>query len=229
MLPPACDRRTIGVTALNRRHVRLLHVSVTIDVWSDLVCPWCFIGRRRLQAAIRDEEAGTVDVRWRAFQLAPDLPPEGVDAEKYFNEKFGGPERVKAMHDRVAAVAADDGLELRFDLQKRSPNTRLAHRAVKLSADQDAAVETLFSAHFREGEDIADRETLLRLLPDLDPERLDSDEGTDEVEEDLAIAQQVGITGVPFFVANMRVAVSGAQPPEVLSHLIAQASEDPGN
>jgi predicted DsbA family dithiol-disulfide isomerase len=203
-------------------------MSVTVDVWSDLVCPWCFIGRRRLQAALAREDSDAIQVRWRAFQLAPDLPPEGVEAEQYFNEKFGGPERVKMMHDRVAAVAADDDLELRFDLQKRSPNTRLAHRAVKLSADPDAAVETLFSAHFLQGEDIADRETVLRLLPDLDPARLDAGEGNAEVEEDLATAQQIGITGVPFFVANMRVAVSGAQPPEVLNQLIAQANGSPG-
>lgn len=165
-----------------------------------------------------------MEVRWRAFQLAPELPPEGVDAAGYFAEKFGGPERIKSMHDRVAAVAAEDGLELRFDLQKRSPNTRLAHRAVKLSPDPDAAVETLFGAHFLEGEDIADRSTLIRLLPDLDPARLDAGEGEAEVDEDLALAGQIGITGVPFFVADMRVAVSGAQPAEVLGQLITQAT-----
>lgn len=203
----------------------MVGMSVQLDIWSDLVCPWCFIGRRRLQAALADEAPGSVEVRWRAFQLAPDLPPEGVDAEQYFAEKFGGPERIKAMHDRVAGVAAEDGLELRFDLQKRSPNTRLAHRATKIAPDPDAAIETLFSAHFLQGEDIAKRETILRLLPDLDPARLDSDEADDQVDEDLALAQQIGITGVPFFVANMRVAVSGAQPAEVLRQLIAEATK----
>lgn len=197
----------------------------TVDVWSDLVCPWCFIGRRRLQVALENEEPGSVEVRWRAFQLAPDLPPEGVEAESYFAEKFGGPERVREMHDRVAGVAAEDGLELRFDLQKRSPNTRLAHRAVKLSSDPDAAVETLFGAHFLRGEDIADRDTVLRLLPDLDPARLDAGEGDGEVTEDLELARRIGITGVPFFVANMRVAASGAQPAAALNQLIAQASQ----
>lgn len=199
-------------------------MSVTVDVFSDLVCPWCFIGRRRLQKALAAEEPGAVEIRWRAFQLAPELPPEGVDAESYFAEKFGGPERIKAMHDRVAAVAAEDGLELRFDLQKRSPNTRLAHRATKLAPDPDAAVESLFSAHFLQGEDIADRDTLLRLLPGLDPARLDAGEGSAEVDEDLALAGQIGISGVPFFVADMRVAVSGAQPAAVLNQLIAQAA-----
>lgn len=200
-------------------------MSVELDIWSDLVCPWCFIGRRRLQAALEKEETGTVQVRWRAFQLAPDLPPEGVEAEEYFAAKFGGPERIKELHDGVAAVAADDGLELRFDLQKRSPNTRLAHRAVKLAPDPDAAVETLFSAHFLEGEDIADRETVLRLLPEVDAARLDAGDADSEVDEDLALAQRIGITGVPFFAANMRIAASGAQPAEALNQLIAQATE----
>lgn len=200
-------------------------MSVQIDVWSDLVCPWCYIGRGRLQAALADEPPGKVEVRWRAFQLAPELPPEGVDSAGYYAEKFGGPERVKQMHDRVAAVAAEDGLELRFDLQKRAPNTRLAHRATKLAADTDAAVERLFRAHFCEGEDIADRETLLRLLPELDPARLDSGEAEELVDEDLELATRIGITGVPFFVANMRVAVSGAQPAEVLGQLIAEAAK----
>jgi predicted DsbA family dithiol-disulfide isomerase len=198
-------------------------MSVTVDVWSDLVCPWCFIGRHRLQKALANEEPGSVEVRWRAFQLAPDLPAEGVDAESYFAAKFG-PDRIKAMHEHVTDIAAEDGLELRFDLQKRAPNTRLAHRAVKLSPDQDAAVATLFSAHFQQGEDLADRDTLLRLLPDLDPARLDAGEGEAEVDEDLALASQIGINGVPFFVADMKVAVSGAQPAEVLNQLIAQAA-----
>ena len=207
----------------------LTAMSVTVDVWSDLVCPWCFIGRRRLQAALENEPPDTVEVRWRAFQLAPDLPPEGVDSKTYYEQKFGGPERVKQLHDQVAAVAVEEGLELRFDLQKRAPNTRLAHRAVKLSPDPDAAVETLFRAHFLEGEDIADRETLLRLLPDLDPARLDSDEAQTEVDEDLILAHRIGITGVPFFVADMRVAAAGAQPAPLLNRLIAQATDASGD
>lgn len=200
-------------------------MTVEIDVWSDLVCPWCFIGRGRLQRALAEEEPGSVTVRWRAFQLAPDLPPEGVEATSYYAAKFGGPERTKLLHDRVTGVAADDGLEIRYDLQERVPNTRLAHRATKLVPDPDAAVDRLFRAHFQEGENLADRETLFRLLPDLDAARLDAGEGEDQVEEDLELARRIGITGVPFFVANMRIAVSGAQPPEALSELITRAAE----
>ena len=198
-------------------------MSLTLDVWLDLVCPWCYIGKRRLEEALASEVPGSYTLRWRAFQLQPDLPPEGIEAEAYYNEKFGGPERVQEMFARVTEVAATDDIELRQDRQKRAPNTRLAHRAGKLAPDPTAAIETLFAAHFTQGEDLADRETLLRLLPELDPEQLDSDAAAAEVDEDLELARQLGISGVPFFVADMSLAVSGAQPAEVLTQMIAQA------
>ncbi|MCW3006506.1 MAG: oxidoreductase [Solirubrobacterales bacterium] len=200
-------------------------MTVTLDVWSDMVCPWCFIGKRRLAAALEQEEPGSVEVRWHAFQLQPDIPLEGADAEPYFNAKFGGPERVAEMHQRVTDIAAADGLEFHMERQKRAPNTLLAHRAVKLAADPAAAVEALFTAHFVDGEDIGDRDTILRLVPDLDPAALDRGDGAEAVAEDLRMAGEIGINGVPFFVGAMRVAVSGAQDPEVLRQLLAEARE----
>ncbi|UGS35013.1 DsbA family oxidoreductase [Capillimicrobium parvum] len=200
-------------------------MPVTLDVWSDLVCPWCYIGKRRLSAALAGEEPGSVLVRWHAFQLQPELPAEGVAATAYFAAKFGGEERVRAIQDRVTAVAQDVGLDLRFDRQERAPNTLLAHRAVKLVRDPEAAIETLFAAHFAEGEDIGDRETVLRLLPDVDPAALDRGEGARAVDDDLEVAQQIGVTGVPFFVAGGRVAVSGAHEPELLRKVIAAGRE----
>lgn len=200
-------------------------MTVTLDVWSDMVCPWCFIGKRRLAAALEQEEPGSVEVRWHAFQLQPDIPLEGADAEPYFNAKFGGPERVAEMHQRVTDIAAADGLEFHMERQKRAPNTLLAHRAVKLAADPAAAVEALFTAHFVDGEDIGDRDTVLRLVPDVDPAALDRGDGAEAVAEDLRIAGEIGINGVPFFVGAMRVAVSGAQDPEVLRQLLAEARE----
>jgi predicted DsbA family dithiol-disulfide isomerase len=200
-------------------------MTVTLDVWSDMVCPWCFIGKRRLAAALEQEEPGSVEVRWHAFQLQPDIPLEGADAAPYFNAKFGGPERVAEMHQRVTDIAAADGLEFHMERQKRAPNTLLAHRAVKLAADPAAAVEALFTAHFVDGEDIGDRDTILRLIPDLDPAALDRGDGAEAVAEDLRMAGEIGINGVPFFVGAMRVAVSGAQDPEVLRQLLAEARE----
>ena len=185
-------------------------MPVTLDVWSDLVCPWCYIGKRRLAAALAQEAPGSVHVRWHAFQLQPDLPTEGVDAKRYFAAKFGGAERVRAIHDRVSAVARDVGLELHFDRQEHAPNTRLAHRAVKLADDEEAAIETLFAAHFADGEDIGD------------PERGDGDGAVDD---DLDVAAQLGVTGVPFFVAAGRVAISGAHEPEMLRKVIEAGRE----
>lgn len=198
---------------------------ITVDVWSDLVCPWCYIGKRRLSRALEQEPPGSVEVRWHAFQLQPDIPLEGVDAEPYFDSKFGGPEQVAQMHQRVTDVAAADGLAFHLDRQKRAPNTLLAHRATKIAPDPTAAIEALFQAHFSDGEDIGDRDTLLRLLPDLDAHALDRGDAADLVAEDLRMAQEIGVQGVPFFVAGMRVAVSGAQDPEILRQLLAEARQ----
>lgn len=198
---------------------------ISVDVWSDLVCPWCYIGKRRLARALEAEPAGSVEVRWHAFQLQPDVPPEGVDAEPYFNSKFGGPERVAQMHQRVTDIAAGDGLDFHLERQKRAPNTLLGHRATKIHPDPAAAIETLFRAHFTDGEDIGDRDTIVRLLPELDAHALDRGDAADLVAEDLRMAQEIGIQGVPFFVAGMRVAVSGAQDPDILRQLLAEARQ----
>ena len=195
-------------------------MSVTLDVWSDLVCPWCFIGKRRLEAALAEEPPGFVEVRWHAFQLQPEIPPEGVDAEPYFRAKFGSAEQVAEMQRRVTTAAADDGLAFDFAAQRRAPNTLLAHRAVKLAADPGAAIEALFRAHFEQGEDIGDRDTVLRLVGGLDAEALDRGDGVDAVANDLEAAREIGIGGVPFFVAAGRVALSGAHEPELLRRLI---------
>jgi predicted DsbA family dithiol-disulfide isomerase len=196
---------------------------ITVDVWSDIVCPWCYIGKRRLARALEAEPPGSVEVRWHAFQLQPDIPVEGVEAETYFNGKFGGPERVAQMHGHVAEIAASDGLDFHFERQKRAPNTLLAHRATKIAPDPAAAIERLFRAHFTDGEDIGQRETIVRLLPDLDTDALDRGDAANLVAEDLRMAREIGIQGVPFFVAGMRVAVSGAQDPEILRQLLAEA------
>lgn len=195
-------------------------MPITLDVWSDLVCPWCFIGKRRLETALAHEPADAVEVRWHAFQLQPDIPVEGVDAEPYFRAKFGSAEQVGEMQRRVAAVAAGEGLAFDFAAQRRAPNTLLAHRAVKLAPDPDAAIEVLFRAHFEEGEDIGDRDTVLRLVDGIDAEALDAGAGADAVANDLAAAAEIGVNGVPFFVAGGRVALSGAHEPELLRRLL---------
>jgi predicted DsbA family dithiol-disulfide isomerase len=195
-------------------------MSITLDVWSDLVCPWCFIGKRRLETALAEEPPGAVEVRWHAFQLQPDIPVEGVDAEPYFRAKFGSAEQIGEMRRRVSAEAAREGLQFDFAAQRRAPNTLLAHRAVKLAPDPAEAIEALFRGHFEQGEDIGDRDTVLRLVEGVDPDALDAGAGADAVANDLDAAREIGVTGVPFFVAGGRVALSGAHEPALLGKLI---------
>ncbi len=201
-----------------------------IDVWSDIACPWCFIGKRRLEKAIAQEPAGTVEVVWHAYQLQPDIPAEGVDAKTYFAKKFGGEKRVKMMFDRVAGIACDDGLCFQMDDMK-APNTRLAHQVVAAAAHLGAAepvVEALFAAHFEQGKDVGKLDEILALLKernvaiDLDALRAaaTSADTVQQVNEDLDAAGQLGIDGVPFFLAGGVVGMSGAQEPETFRMLL---------
>lgn len=198
---------------------------MVIDVWSDLVCPWCYIGKTRLEKALAGRQ--DVSVRWRAFELQPGMPEEGVEARPFYEKKFGGAERVQQIFDRVTGVAREDGLNLRYDLVQRAPNTRLAHRAAKLGGA--GAVGALFRAHFEEGLNIADRDTILDVLAraGLDAadigRRLDAGEGLEEVLHDEEAAGQLGVSGVPFFVVEGKLGMSGAQPVETFSDFLAEA------
>lgn len=208
--------------------------TIRLDVWADVACPWCYIGHRRLRAAL--EGAGPVVVRPRAFQLQPSLPAEGVDTATFFARKFGGPQRVQAMFARVAAAGAPDGI--RFDWARmRTTNTRLAHRVVALAharGQSAAALEALFAAQFEEGVDLGDQEALLahlgrRAVP-LDAgelrRALADGEGEAPVDEDVRLARELGIEGVPFFLADGELGLSGAQPPETFGAFLAQARSE---
>jgi predicted DsbA family dithiol-disulfide isomerase len=211
---------------------------VVLDIWSDLVCPWCYIGRTRLEAALRTPGASAPVIRWRAFELQPDLPPEGVEARPFYARKFGGEARVQQLFDQVAGVAAQDGLRLDFSKMRRAPNTRLGHRLVRLvdagrPEAADALVRALFVAHFTDGLDLSRAEVLLEVAaqvePALDLEALRSgllgDAALDDVLADERLAGELGIRGVPFFVAGLQGprprAVSGAQAPEAFLRLLA--------
>ncbi len=215
---------------------------VTLDIWSDLVCPWCYIGRTRLDAALRTPGTPAPVIRWRAFELQPDLPPEGVEARPFYARKFGGEARVQQLFDQVAGVAAQDGLHLDFSKMRRAPNTRLGHRLVRLvhaqsPAAADALVRALFAAHFTEGLNLAQAEVLLEVAASvgagvaggLDQEALRAGLGGDaalgDVLADERLASELGIRGVPFFVTGLESprprAVSGAQAPEAFARLLA--------
>ncbi|MDE3174495.1 MAG: DsbA family oxidoreductase [Pseudomonadota bacterium] len=206
---------------------------IVIDVVSDVVCPWCYLGKKRLEGALR--AAGEVEVRWRPYQLDPTIPPEGLDRQAYMRAKFGDGDRLAQAHARLRALGAEVGVAFDFDSIRRSPNTLDAHRLIRFAAEAgaaDALVERLFSDYFEGGRDIGDRAVLIEAATacGLDGEavaaRLASGEGADEVREEIEAARRVGVQGVPFFIFASKYAVSGAQSEEVLAQAIARARED---
>ncbi len=208
-----------------------------VEIWSDVVCPWCFIGKRRFETALdRFEHRADVEVEFRSFELNPNAEPQqDGNLEEALARKYGvSLEQARAMNARVVDAAAGEGLQYRFDIARRG-NTFDAHRLIHLAAAdglQAAMKERLMAAYFMEGRAISDRDTLVELAGavGVDPGRaraaLDSDEFADEVRADEREAAELGITGVPFFVINRRYGVSGAQPPEVMLKALAAGWEE---
>jgi predicted DsbA family dithiol-disulfide isomerase len=204
-----------------------------VEIWSDIACPWCYVGKRRFEAALGGfEHAEDVQVTWRSFELDPGAPTvrEG-DGAQHLADKYGSSlEQAERMQQQMTDVAAGDGLEFRFDLQ-RMGNTFDAHRLVHLAQAhglQDAVKERLLRAYMSEGELMGDHATLRRLaaeagLPaDEVAETLATDRFADEVREDERTASSLGISAVPFFVVDRKLGASGAQSPEVLRGLLEQ-------
>ena len=206
--------------------------TLTVDIVSDVVCPWCYIGKRHVEKALASWQAanpdGTVAVRWHPFQLNPDLPPDGTDRKAYLEAKFGGPERAKEIYARVGAAGRNAGLNLNFDGIVKQPNTLAAHALIAYaqSVDDgrhgDAVAERLFSAYFVNGEFIGDVDVLVAIGVEcgLDAEAtravLTEPATLEQIAAQDASVRRQGITGVPFCVFNQKIALSGAQPPEVM-------------
>jgi len=213
-------------------------MALTIDVISDVVCPWCFIGKRRLEEALaiyarERPEAEPPQVTWRPFQLNPALPADGVDRAEYYRQKFG--DRVGEIVDRVRGAGREVGIDFRFEDIRRQPNTLAAHALIEGAADegrQDAIVEALFRAFFLEGVDLTDRENLKTVatsagLATVDADAvLASEDARAHIASEDAAARKIGVQGVPFFIFNRRLAVSGAQPAEVLVEAMRQAEAE---
>lgn len=204
----------------------------TVDVVSDVVCPWCFIGKRHLEAALAGLDLPEVVVRWHPFELNPDLPAEGVDRKAYLDAKFGGPDAAARIYERVREAGRNAAIAFAFEAIARQPNTRDAHRLIawaQASGDADALVERLFRAYFLEGRFIGERATLVAIAQEagLDAaaaqDWLAAGTGSAEIGQAEARARELGITGVPFFIFDGRVALSGAHPPESMRAAIAQA------
>jgi predicted DsbA family dithiol-disulfide isomerase len=209
---------------------------LTIDIVSDVVCPWCYIGMRRLGLALtrigQAEPETRLRIRWHPFQLNPDLPPSGVDRREYLEAKFGGPERAAEIYARVRAAGDTVGIAFDFERIATQPNTLDAHRLiawVQAQADANPLVERLFRAYFLEGQNVGDRSVLAALAGEAGQDAaaarafLDSGAGADEARAADRKARETGIGGVPFFIFDGRVAVSGAQLPDVLVDAIGQA------
>ena len=211
---------------------------VHVEIWSDIACPWCYVGKRRFERALADFEGrDDVTVTWRSFELDPNAPAERPhNGAEHLASKYGtSVEQARAMHANLEEVGAGEGLELDFERQ-RGANTFDAHRLVHLAAAhdlQDAMKERLMRAYFTEGELVSDHATLQRLadevgLPaDETLEMLEGDRFTAEVRDDERTGSALGITGVPFFVVDRAYGASGAQPPELLGELLRRAAEVP--
>ncbi len=216
--------------------------ELTIDIVSDVVCPWCYIGKRKLEAALTLPEAADlppVHIRWHPFQLNPDLPAEGISRKQYIETKFGGPQRAKEIYARVSAAGTAVGLDLNFDGIKQQANTLAAHALIAFaqqSPGNDArnsvgnrVKEGLLKACFIESRFIGSLEVLVDIAMEAG---LDGDAARTylsdpahlaEVSQADTQARQMGISGVPFFIFNQKVAVSGAQDPAALLGAMQQA------
>jgi predicted DsbA family dithiol-disulfide isomerase len=204
-----------------------------IDMVSDVVCPWCFIGKRRLEKAIALRPDIAVEVRFRPYFLNPWVPREGISREEYLTTKFGSPERYRSIAQRVAQAAAAEGLTYAIDAIKRQPNTLDCHRLI-LWADEAGNAgrmkQRLMDLYFTEGGDLTDRDVLVKaaaecgLDADLVRRHLAGDDDVVRVEREAAAAKEAGIDGVPCFIFGGLAAVSGAQAPDHLAQAMERAA-----
>jgi predicted DsbA family dithiol-disulfide isomerase len=208
---------------------------VRIDVVSDVVCPWCFIGKHRLEKALALTPDIPVDVHWRPYFLNDWIPREGMAREQYLTTKFGSPERYKGVAQRVGAAAAEEGLVYAAEKMKRQPNTLDCHRLIRWAEGIGKAAEMkqrLMDLYFTEGADLTNHAVLVQAATDvgLDPENvraaLESDQDVVQVEQEAQSAKEAGIEGVPCFIFGGKFAVSGAQSAEYLAEAIARAAAE---
>ncbi len=211
-------------------------VPLSIDVVSDVVCPWCFIGKRRLEAALAQlgsaVELARPVVTWQPFELNPELPREGIDRRDYLDAKFGGGGRAAQIYERVRAAGATVGIEFAFERIARQPNTLDAHRLILWAqgrGDAEPLVERLFRAYFLEGRAIGEPNVLADVAAEAGLDRgaassmLSSDEGEATVRAAIRHFVALGVSGVPLFIFGNRIAVAGAQEPPLLVKAMAEA------
>ncbi len=208
-------------------------MTVSLDIFSDPICPWCLIGKTRLDRALAKRPAEGVaspfTIRWRAFQLNPTMPPEGVDRAQYLEAKFGGKEGAKKVYGRIADTARGDGLEIDFNRIARTPNTIDAHRLIRWAGVENVqgpVVDAMFDAYFMKGDDISDHQVLLRIAGaagmdvEVTARLLEGDADRQEVRDEDAEAREAGLSGVPSFIINGRHLIPGAVDEDVWLNVI---------
>jgi len=208
--------------------------KIQLDIVSDVVCPWCYLGKKRIESALEAFGADRVNVAWRPYQLAPDMPKEGMDRKKYYEMKFGDNPQIKEMSDQLVELGQQAGIQFNFDDIAWSPNTLNAHRLIRWARSsnvQDDVVDRLFRRYFENGENIGSAEILLSIAEDagmdanLVSELLSSEADRDAVQQEMDQARHMGVSGVPTFIAENRLAVSGAQEPAILVNFLEQVSQ----
>jgi predicted DsbA family dithiol-disulfide isomerase len=205
-----------------------------IDIISDNVCPWCFIGKRRLERALAMVPRPEVRIGWRPFQLNPDMPADGMDRREYMQRKFGE-EREGQIHAMLTEAGAAEGIEFNFGAIKRMPNTLASHRLLRFAGEQgfqQEAAEALFQGFFVDGRDIGDRDSLLEIGTEAGLDRgalgdyLESGQGLEAVQSEDALARRMGISGVPTFIFERKYIISGAQSPEAFLQIFERLAEE---
>jgi len=208
-----------------------------IEVYADLICPWCYVGKARLAMALAARPQLRPELLHRPFQLNPDMPQGGLPRRVYLRLKFGSEERFAQVQDTIERTGRSAGIDFAFDRIERTPSTRDGHRLLAFAHPfglQQALIDRLYRAYFLEGADIGDRDVLLSLAAQVglppEPVRhlLETDEGAEAIMRSDRQARHLGVTGVPFFVVDGRYALSGAQPPEVMIEMLDLVGQNSG-
>lgn len=212
--------------------------TIRIDVVSDVVCPWCYLGKARLELAIAEvQDEISVEVYWRPYQLNPDYPPEGVDHQKVLAEKLGGADNLARIHQNLEALGREVGIAYDFAAIKVGPNTLDAHRLIHWAGIedislQDRVVTALFKANFEQGRNLGDRTVLTEIAAQAGMDAkmvsalLASNADADTVKDEVEAARGMGVTGVPFFIVDGKYGIGGAQTPDVLADALRQIAAE---
>ena len=212
-------------------------MTLVIEMISDIVCPWCWLGKRRIEAAIAEAEDLDIQLLFRPFELDPEIPKEGVDYKEYMRARFGsdtGKDRANTMRQALIDYGEAEGIPYKFDSITRRPNSFDAHRLVRWAQGQEkgsAAKEALFEAFFRDGRDIGDHTVLVDIAAQIDLDKdivedlLPTDADVENVRQEANLFRQMGISGVPTYLASRRVAVQGAESVEKLVRFLRHAAE----